>query len=221
MDRTAELFEKSYIRRITAKTDKTMGEEELRRASDELTRIEFPCDWQWVRLELLEAKGEILRAKERGEQYKSFGHYHNEDILFMGLISGAGLLNEYLGTEVGPLPEDLSEYNTGGLKDFDRIVEFMGRFGWVVLLMAMVEFGKYGSPLEREVRKLSFRDLFRPEYRDTIPGEVIRLLGPGEAKAWAWYQNEKRWVYPGPKNSITVPFFILKDMGYISIPPGD
>lgn len=220
LDRTAELVHKSYIRSdVSAKNDQTIGREELMRATDELTRIEFPCDWNWIRSELEESRQKIRKVKGSGNNNLVQRYFYNEMSLLMGLLTGAGLLNEYLNTEVGSLPEDLSEYNTGGLKDFDRIVEFMGRFGWVVLLMSMVEFGNYGIPIGREVRKLSFRDLFRPEYRDTIPGEVLRLLGPGEAKAWAWNQNEKMWVYPGPKNSITVPFFILRDMGFISIPP--
>jgi len=196
-----------------------MGREELMRATDDLTRVEFPCDWNWIRSELAEARQKIRKVKGSGNKKLVHWYYYNENILFKGLLSGAGLLNEYLSTEVGPLPENLSEYNTGSLKDFDRIVDFMGRFGWVVLLMSMVEFGNYGSPMEREKRTLSFSDLFRPEYRDTIPDEVLTLLGPGYAGAWKNSpEGKKEWSYDNKDRSVITPFFILEEMKFIKIP---
>ena len=142
-------------------------------------------------------------------------------LLFYELIIALDLAEDFLQMNID-IEIPFVDSDTTGYKKFNEVIELVSQFQWIEFLMLIIEYKAYDKEIiiqpGRKVPDLTFEMLFRKEYRSTIPKEVIRLLGPGEADAWDYKDGKKDWIYAGPESAIMVPFYSLVEMGYIEIP---
>ena len=212
----------------------------IARLSDELTKVTndllnspVPINWDNLKQLIREFKWQIslsLRDDSTPNPVDDYDYNNPPDTndstsycdmtgmtgLFIECAYLAGLADEYLKLEY-PKEKELP-YNFGLLRDYDKIIEVIGKAKWISRLIYKIELGS-PKPSKRGRNPIqSFDKIFKREYRKTIPQEVLRLLGPGEADAWKpGRNNTKHWVYDGPQNSVITPFYILYDLGYIDI----
>lgn len=111
-------------------------DEEIIRATNELTAIGLDCDWSEVRFQLNEIRKEI----KAGRVPNNYGLYAENDIferelrvLLLNVLNSSGLLSEYLQAE-----------NSGGdplksLQDIDKVTDILTRFRMLVFLTARTE----------------------------------------------------------------------------------
>lgn len=176
--RAGQLREQYNMRFVSnnRKNLKAFAEGELVRASDDLTRISFPCDWhfinqeiagvrerlQWrksedpiiVTEEMLEGDLVVLDNDEDELLLMVGDEYWNNvdidyDILFKHLMYDShhsnleigGLSREYLKYDFSDA--DHTDFDYSHLRDFDKVVELIGRLRWLFELMNIVEGENY------------------------------------------------------------------------------
>jgi hypothetical protein len=203
------------------KNYRAFANDELFKATEDLTHVDLRIEWKDISIELMDIGDAFM--KEEQNKYTDFiqwNLYNQKEgyWLFLHIISSAGLTEEYLKMDVDYLHNDSRFYNIKNLRDFDKVIEFLSRFYWLIGITGVVKKQTYNTEIKESSSKLIFNQLFRPEYRDKIPSEVIRLLGPGKADAWELKDGAKKWIYKGPESAIMIPFYHLCGEGYIVIP---
>jgi len=217
-------WDKGYISRLS---------DELTKVTNDLLNSPLPITWDNLKQLIREFKWQIslsLRDDPTPTPEDDYDYNNPPDTndstsycdvtgmtgLFIECAYLAGLANEYLKLEY-PEEKELP-YNFGLLRDYNKVIEVIGRAKWISRLIYLLEFVSPKANKRGRNPIQSFDKIFKREYRKTIPQEVLRLLGPGEADAWKpGRHNTKHWVYDGPQNSVITPFYILYDLGYIDI----
>jgi len=179
--RAGQLREQHNMRfaSISRKNLKSFAEEELARATDELTRISFPCDWRSINREIVKvreklqwrkSKDPIIVTEEQLEEdlvvinneedellLKIGDEFVNSvsipvEILFKHLmydshysnLDTGGLSKEYLQHDYSDA--DYTDFDYSHLRDFDKIVELIGRLWWLIKLLNIIADGAYDQP---------------------------------------------------------------------------
>ena len=207
--------------------------EELSIATNDLLSPAIPINWDSLKQLIREFKREVSMSLEEdltSNQEDDYDHNDPPDIndstsysdvtgmtgLFIECAYLAGLADEYLKLEYLEYKE--LPYNFALLRDYDKVIEIIGKAKWIARLVYLMEFGSQKPNKNKRKPIHDFDKIFRREHRKSIPQEVLRLLGPGEADAWKLGRdNTKQWVYNGPQNSVITPFHILCELGYIEV----
>ncbi len=208
------------------KTPGHLFSEEVFRAAEKFTSIDLEFNWWDVNFQITQIFKKILT----GQVSSSYGFVEDDTfkqelrVLLFTALDSSGLMSEYLYTTEAKKEGALKHDGVMELKDIDKVIELLTRFRVLVHMTATKgipkELGKIGMRVEPPEVKLSFSQLFRPEFRDRVPEEVLILLGPGYAGAWTMGpEHDRQWTHDGPENSVITPFYILVDSGFIDIPP--
>lgn len=213
--RVAELIEQYLIRRRVALTkykDFTAFEyDELYKANDNLTGVNLPCDLMKFYGELRDIDHEIETAKNENKYDQVIDHHYNMIYLFASILFEAQL-DEYLNTVFDfdiTIPY-YGKYDIRNLKDFDKVVELLARFKWIVKLKNMIETADYNgnkTKLLEELNPEPEKD-WKELYNDLINGHYIadcslsefnmvmngHTLSPGKNKIkWIGTRNNGFW----------------------------
>jgi hypothetical protein len=198
--------------------------EELSRANEEIANVSLKGALMKISSELGEIENEIVEAVSKNNYTQKIDHESNMIFVFAAIFFEAHL-EDYLDLNLGDnlvIPFE-GDFDIKILIDFDKVIELLARYKWYVWLLnttkGKILDSKSKIKSKKQNQKLTFNKLFRAEYRDKIPNEVIRFLGPGEADAWIYKEGKKDWTYEGPESAIIIPFYALIDMGYIVKPP--
>lgn len=218
----ADILEEQYgLRRSFAlgryKTYKEFANHELFNASDELTRADLEIYWpelrDWLQYSRESMQTELLNTDYGVRNFEALIPY-----LFYLVASQIGLLSYYMDLEIDTVNTPTSEFDTKTVRDLDKIIDFLGRFRWIVRLQTIIANEEYDEIPKERRSTLTFAKLFNREGRANIPKEVIRLLGPGQADGWDYNDTGKMvWVYGKLKSSVVIPFHLLVEMGYIKL----
>lgn len=190
------------------KNEKDFINYELFKASEELTHINLSCNWNEVGLELTKIRDQYI-IKDHEISFGVYGfNIENIPIIFIQLISSAGLMNEFLNIN--------NKYNNDcdfkSLRNFDKVIEFMGRIGYLMLLFVISEqelysekeifqyINKHSIQGKKELK--SFDSIFTHEEHGS---KILKILTDEE------YLISGTWSYFGDGKSIATPFYILRD----------
>lgn len=199
--------------------------DEIFKASEKLTSLDWIQDWRDVYLELADISTDLEKSKKEKEYSNFYGWSidENEDLpgIFIHGLFSVNVSDEYMNVDIDYQNTSPDDFDYNKLRDVEKVAEFLARFVYLVILVRMLvtKVYVYEPGDNKNNSKLNFNRLFRPEFRTNIPREVIRLLGPGEADAWELKNDKKVWIYDGPESSIMTPFYYLCDLGYIEVPP--
>lgn len=141
-DRKLILSEQFDLRMALAfgkyKDFKEFVNDELFKASEELTRVDIDIDWTYLNDELLNIKKEIKTAMDENRYKYYIDHDEESEVLFHRVFIDAVLVEEYLNSDID-LENPPSWGNIGEeLKDFNKVVELIGRYFWIVYLLNLV-----------------------------------------------------------------------------------
>ncbi|HPR74189.1 MAG TPA: hypothetical protein PLX41_11085 [Bacteroidales bacterium] len=213
------------------KSHDAFARDELYKAIEELSRLESisGVDFLEITNQLIGVKEIIERIDKSDESrlpndiWDLMDEFDDKQkFLYMTLISSSGLFRYFLGNQMDWSKTDWSSSDNSDLRYFDKIIEIISIIKTIVFLSLIIITQTYKTEVRLPERKLTFKDIFQPRYRDTIPEEVVKLLGPSQANAWEYESdNQKLWIYPGPQNAIMIPFFLLYKMGYLTFGLGD
>jgi len=207
-----ELSAQFMIRRSFAfphfKNEKDFTNYELFKASEELTLINLNCDWNEISLELPKIRDQYM-IKDHEISFGVYGlNIENIPIIFIQLISSTGLMNEFLN--INSTYND--DYDFKNLRNFDKVTEFMGRIGYLMLLFVISEqelyskkeifqyINKHSRQGKKELK--SFDSIFAQEEHGT---KILKILADEE------YLISGTWSYSGDGKSIATPFYVLRD----------
>lgn len=158
----AELEEQYNLRRHFAlpkyKNYKDFANDELFKAVEDLTRIDFGCDWEELDLVLMKFLEEYNKTKKTGPWFP--GRTDDMKINFLDVILYAGLVEEYLKMDIDFENANPMDYDIKNLKGFDKIIELFARFKWLIFLKTMIESGVYNKEADIKKNFLPLNDCF-------------------------------------------------------------
>jgi DNA-dependent RNA polymerase auxiliary subunit epsilon len=209
--RIGELHEQYLIRRRVAvpkyKDYKDFENDELFKANDDLRSVNLPCDLMKFYGELRDIDYEIDKAKEENRYNQIIDHQSNMIYLFSSIFFEAQL-EEYLNMSFDfdiTIPY-YEKYDIKNLKDFDKVIELLALFKWIVRLKNMIETVDYNRKKTdvREKKELeSFDSLF---LNPQIAKDVKRILKEND-----YINDSGQWISSGKLKRIVLPYYVLKD----------
>lgn len=132
---------------------------EMAKAIEGLTSVSLRCDWSTLSGELSLVREEIRTAVKEGRYYWN-EHEEELNVLFMFVATYSGLLDVYFDKDdfvVAPC-----EYDITTLKDFDKIIELMGQYRWIITLSNVIENSDYnGAGRKSDKKPLTYDDLWQ------------------------------------------------------------
>lgn len=199
---------------------------ELFKASENLTRINYECDWGLLDFEMIKFLDEIKKTNDSWiiipeDEMKT---------LFLSLIQFSHSYFEYLEIDIDF--KDLRSYNyyKKTLKGFDKVIEILALFKWIIHLENMIESGEYDKKAKAEY-KITFESLFKDKDHAKRVKELLELNGYTLNGKWkrqakdiksellAAYYVLLPLLKPGFKNTPTASIFYDEfgfPTGYIS-----
>lgn len=159
--RMYELLHQYNLRRRFAlykyESYKQFTKEELFKACEELARVDLPIDFK--KLNLLESLNIKYRKQKviRPTIARRLGDDEQMTILFWRVILHTGLAEEYLQMQIDFKNIFPRSYDVKNFKDFDKVIELLGRFRWLRFLKEIVDNEEYDLPavIKKEKRTLS------------------------------------------------------------------
>lgn len=148
-ERRKELWQQYNFRRHFAFTSgkykniKTFLKAELYRASEELTRAELPCDWDFLSLKLSKLKNDIDLAKKENRFTYIIDYDDEYEILYKDVLMNAHLLEEYLNTNIDTENPGSFWQLMEKIKYSEKMVDLLGRFYWLGDLINIIESGEH------------------------------------------------------------------------------
>jgi hypothetical protein len=151
-ERRKELWAKYNFKRAFAlvkyKNQKNFIQDELFKASEELTRVDLPCDWDLLYSKIDNIQRDIETAKEENRFTYIIDHDDKYEILFKDVFMNADVIEDYLNT-------DIDFENPGSywqlmrkIKHAEKFVELFGRFYWLVDLINIIESDEHSKEIK-------------------------------------------------------------------------
>lgn len=193
------------------KSYKESANDELVKVSEELTRTDLSPNWPKIHAELLYIQDKIKKAKIENKDFFYIDHEERMDLFFWEIVNQDGLIFDYLNQEFDYENIDESEFDIKSHREFDKIVDFMGRFRWLVELLNIVEDESYNSNAEksrrRRLKPLSYKELFRnPDHAK----KVKEILETEEiTKGYLYVKNPDR---SNNDSELLAAFYVLRPL---------
>lgn len=149
-----ELAEQYLIRRqfalIKFKDYENFVKDELYNASLELTQVPLSCDWERINHEFKRIREGDKISILKNEYFGLNGFEGNLSILFKdtiyfkGQVYGSGLADEYFSLNID-IESNAADYDTSNLRDFEKVIELMARFHWVISILNVIVSKSFNS----------------------------------------------------------------------------
>ncbi len=120
--------------------------DEVFHSCEELFRTDIKCDWEEIESELFMIQEGNVEPKDMTSSRLDDDEYFNK--LFWKVIVWAGLDEEYLNLEIDYKNTWPGYYNTSQLRNFDLVIDWLGRYRWLLFLKNLRDTGKYNVPAE-------------------------------------------------------------------------
>lgn len=187
---------------------KGSANDELVKASEELTHTDLSPYWSKIHAELLYIQDKIKKAKTENQDFFYIDHEEKMDLFFWEIVNQDGLIFDYLNQEFDYENTDESKFDGKSLRDFDKIVDFIGRFRWLVELLNIVEDESYTSisesPARRQSKPQSWKELFRnPDHAKKVK-EIFEHKGYTLNGSWQGHTDSK--------SELLCAYYVLKPL---------
>jgi hypothetical protein len=152
-----ELFEQYNIRRefYDNKIEdlESFAKDELHNASKELTQIPLFCGWDDMVEEIKRIKVNDKKAGRKDEYIERDYLEGKRLVLFRDIIyyrspNGINLADEYYSQNID-INSYYVVYDIRKLKDFDKVIDIMARFQWLIMMFRNVESKLYNMEIEK------------------------------------------------------------------------
>lgn len=163
---------------------KESANDELVKASEELTRTDLSPNWSKIHAELLYIQDKIKKAKTENQDFFYIDHEEKMDLFFWEIVNQDGLIFDYLNREIDYENTDAEEFDEKTLRNFDKIIEFMGRFRWLVELLNIVEDESYLTRAKKPKKQLSFEYLFKDPSMAKCVKDILKNNGFTKNGVW-------------------------------------
>jgi hypothetical protein len=135
-------------------------------------------------------------------------------VLFKSLLYGSGLAAEYMSHDYSEC--DPQDYDISQLRDFDKIIEILARFKWLVSSWNIVEEERYNGPATDRGSddRAAKRALIAYYKGETIPrGKKVTKL----YQKFLHYREDANRIFPedslvANKNKIALFIDVIKDL---------
>jgi hypothetical protein len=153
-----ELFEQYSIRRQFYNNKfedlESFAKDELYNASKELTQIPLFCGWDDMVEEIKRIKANYKKAGRKDEYFEhdyleGKMHVFFRDIIYYRSPNGINLADEYYSQNIDVNSSYYVVYDIRKLKDFDKVIDIMARFQWLIIMFRNVESKSYNTEIEK------------------------------------------------------------------------
>lgn len=203
IERRKELWQQYNFRRHFALTSgiykniETFLKAELYRASEELTRSELPCDWDFLALKLKNIKTDIALAKKENRFTHLIDHDDEYEIFYKEVLVNAHLLHVYLNTNIDTENPGSMWQLMEKIKCAEKMVDLLGRFYWLGDLINIIESGDHPLKEKSATQFPLFPECFinKEDFKKYINHPMVEEL-------YSTDEEGKYYLKPGKKSSI-------------------
>ncbi len=184
--------------------------DELFNATKELTQIPLFIDWEGLNYEIKRIQKFDSKATRRDEYFspdylEGKMYVFFRDIIYFSPII-PDLASQYLCQEID-VKSRPADYDTSNLKDFDKVVDLMARFQWLINIMRVVDSGEYENDIKKPIRNLTFESLFRNTDHAHKVKELFETRGYTVTGKWQGLTDAK--------TELLCAYRVLKDLEFL------